>query len=72
MCAGEECSDCHHCKLAALWGRTGGMIGQLWNESSYGELGQCWISDKSKCEWNICLEGLRKATKTNWVNYIYN
>jgi len=28
MCAGEECSDCYHCKLAALCGRPDGMIGQ--------------------------------------------
>ena len=39
MCTGEECSDCYHCKVAALWGRTDGMIGHFWNECSCGEPG---------------------------------
>jgi hypothetical protein len=39
MRAGEECSHCYHCKLAALWGRADGMIGQLWTDCSCGEPG---------------------------------
>ena len=48
MCAGEECSHCHYCKLAALWGRPGVMIGHLWTECSCGEPGSVGSAIKAK------------------------
>jgi len=36
---GEECCHCVHWKLAAMWGRSDVMIGQLWNYCSCGEPG---------------------------------
>ena len=39
MRAGEGCSDCHLCKIAALWGRHDVIIGHLWTGCSCGEPG---------------------------------
>ena len=38
MCTGEECSDCYHCKLAALWGRTDGVSAHLANRGGVGSV----------------------------------
>jgi len=37
--AGEECSHCRHCTLAAMWGRPDVMIGHLWVGCWSGESG---------------------------------
>ena len=39
MRAGEGCSDCHQCKLDALWGRPDVMIRHLWTGCSCDEPG---------------------------------
>jgi len=39
MRAGEGCGNCHHCNLAALWGRDDVMTtGHLRTDCSFGEL----------------------------------
>ena len=48
MCAGEECSQCHYCKPAAMWRRPDVMIGHLWTERSCGEPGSVGSVIKAK------------------------